>query len=82
MNARLRAALIAACNDQRGQMLPFMFFLITLIIGAAGLCVDLGHAYACHRQLQASTDAAALAGAEAMASPSATTATVKAVVSA
>ncbi|HMG86099.1 MAG TPA: pilus assembly protein TadG-related protein [Terracidiphilus sp.] len=49
--------------DERGQIIPWMGFLSVLIIGVAGLSIDLGHAYVCYRQLQASTDAAALAGA-------------------
>jgi len=67
--------------DQRGQILPWMVFLNVLFLGAAGITLDLGHAYVCYRELQASTDAAALAGAYAMAASTATTTSVKAVVS-
>jgi hypothetical protein len=45
------------------------------------LVLDLGHAYVCFRDLQASTDAAALAGAWEMAQPNATATTVKQYVS-
>jgi hypothetical protein len=69
------------CNES-GQVLPWMVLLITLFMGAAGLCIDLGHAYVCYRQLQASTDAAALAGAYAMTLSGATTASVTAEVNA
>jgi len=64
--------------DTRGQILPWMALLGALIVGVAGLSVDLGHAYACYRQLQASTDAAALAGAYGMSLPNATSASVMA----
>ena len=68
------------CNflgDERGQIIPWMGFLSALIIGAAGITIDLGHAFVCYRQLQASTDAAALAGANELALGSSTTNTVK-----
>lgn len=64
--------------DQRGQVLPWMAFLIALFIGAAGLTIDLGHAYACYRELQASTDAAALAAGYELTQPTATSASVQA----
>jgi Putative Flp pilus-assembly TadE/G-like len=81
MNLRLRSFFSRALKDERGQTLPFMFFLIALLMGAAGLSVDLGHAYVCYRELQSSTDAAALAGAGVMAASTATQSSVKAVVS-
>jgi Flp pilus assembly protein TadG len=37
---------------------------MVLFLGMAGLVVDVGHVYFAHQQLQASTDAAALAGAQ------------------
>src|SRR5664279_5616096 len=69
-------------RNEDGQVLPWMALLITLIMGAAGLTIDLGHAYVCYRKLQSSTDAAALAGAYAMAQTSATQTGVKAEVTA
>jgi Flp pilus assembly protein TadG len=53
-------------SDERGQTLPWMALLMILFLGMAGLTVDLGRAYVCYRELQASTDSAALAGAYAM----------------
>jgi Putative Flp pilus-assembly TadE/G-like len=67
-------------KDQSGQILPWMVFLNVLFLGAAGLTLDLGHAYVCYRELQASTDAAALAGAYEMSSSTATSTSVKAAV--
>jgi Flp pilus assembly protein TadG len=66
--------------DQQGQTLPWMALMLVLLIGMGGLTTDLGHAYVCYRELQASTDAAALAGAYEMASATSTSASVKAAV--
>jgi hypothetical protein len=59
-------------------MLPWLVLLSGVIFGAAGLTIDLGHGFICYRELQASTDAAALAGAYAMPTSGATTASVSA----
>ena len=58
-----KSLLLLLIKNQDGQALPWMVLLMVLFLGAAGITVDLGHAYVCYRQLQASTDAAALAGA-------------------
>jgi putative Flp pilus-assembly TadE/G-like protein len=63
-------------KDEGAQVLPWMALLMVLFLGMAGLTVDLGHAYVCYRELQASTDAATLAGAYAMTLSSATSTTV------
>ncbi len=81
MMRRICKFYVPLIRDERGQMLPWMVFLIALFIGAAGLSIDLGHAYVCYRELQASTDAAALAGAAELSSPTATTALVDSAVS-
>jgi hypothetical protein len=78
----MRKHLLEILRSERGQILPWMALLITLIMGAAGLTIDLGHAYVCYRKLQSSTDAAALAGAYAMAQSGATQTGVKAQVTA
>ncbi len=78
MKASGESFLRHARNDQGGQILPWMAFLGALIVGVGGLTVDLGHAYVCYRELQSSTDAAALAGAYGMALGSATQASVSA----
>jgi Flp pilus assembly protein TadG len=68
-------------SDEEGQTLPWMALLLVLFMGMAGLTTDLAHAYYCKRELQASTDAAALAGAYALASSTATTSSVQSAVS-
>jgi len=78
----MKAKLTGMILNESGQVLPWMVLLITLIMGAAGLSVDLGHAYVCYRELQSSTDAAALAGAYAMAQSGATQTGVKSTVTA
>jgi hypothetical protein len=78
MRSNDNSLLRRASKDQYGQILPWMAFLGALIAGVGGLTVDLGHAYVCYRELQSSTDAAALAGAYAMALAQATPASVSA----
>lgn len=63
-------------KDQQGQVLPWMALLMVIFVGMAGLTVDLGHAYVRYRELQASTDAATLAGAYAMTLSGATSSSV------
>jgi Flp pilus assembly protein TadG len=53
-------------KDESGQVLPWMVLLILMILGFAALVVDIGHGIVVQRQLQASTDAAALAAAHAL----------------
>ena len=51
---------------QRGQAILLVAFSMVVLLGFAGLVIDYGRVYVAFRQLQASTDAAALAGAQAM----------------
>jgi hypothetical protein len=74
------AALLRVVRDDGAQIIPFMALVSILFLGMAGLSMDLGRAYFCYRQLQASTDAAALAGGYAMAQAGATTTTVTAAI--
>ena len=76
MNRKIHSLIVRIHGDSRGQIIPWMGLLSAVIIGAAGLSVDLGHAYVAYRQLQSSTDAAALAGAYALGQGSATQASV------
>lgn len=69
-------------KDQRGQVLPWSALLMVLFLGMGGLTIDLSRAYVCYRELQASTDAATLAGAYAMTLSGATSTTVDAQVKA
>ncbi len=71
-----RLSKVKRLRDESGQALPLMFFLSVLFLGFAGLTLDVGNAYFSYRDLQATTDASALAGAYAMTLSGATTATV------
>ncbi|MDR3531991.1 MAG: pilus assembly protein TadG-related protein [Rhodopila sp.] len=51
-------------SDRRGATALMVGVAIVVLVGLAGFAIDLGHAYAVQRSLQASTDAAALAGAQ------------------
>lgn len=53
-------------GEQNGQVLPWVAFMMILFLGMAAFVLDVGHAYFCLRQLQAATDAAALAGAQSL----------------
>jgi len=50
-------------RDQRGQVLPWVAFMMVLFLGMSALVLDVGHAFFCSRELQAAVDSAALAGA-------------------
>ena len=49
---------------ERGQILPLVCFMLVVLLGISAFAVDVGYAYYAKRQLQAATDAAALAGAQ------------------
>lgn len=82
MNLKTRAHVGSLLQREEGQVLPWMVMLTILFLGMAGLTLDLGHAYVSHRELQASTDAAALAGAYEMSQSTATSTSVGTAVSA
>jgi hypothetical protein len=50
--------------DESGQAFVFLVLFLAVFLGLAALVLDIGHAYYADRSLQASTDAAALAGAQ------------------
>jgi Flp pilus assembly protein TadG len=52
--------------DQRGQTLPLVVTFLMVLIGFAGLVIDLGNGYFQRRSVQNEADAAALAGAMAI----------------
>ena len=58
----------AHCSrGQRGQTLAVVAMMLVILIGSLALVVDLGHAFAQRRAMQNAADAAALAGARALA---------------
>jgi hypothetical protein len=74
MNRNIKSFAHRFFNDQRGQMLPTMALMLTGLLGMSALAVDIGRAYASYRDLQASTNAAAMAGASGL--PGSTAATI------
>lgn len=54
-------------HQQRGQTLVIVAIMLVVLVGFLGLVVDGGNVYAQRRQMQNAADAAALAGARAMA---------------
>lgn len=50
-------------RDETGQVLALAAIAMVVLIALTGFALDVGHAYLVQRQLQAATDAAALAGA-------------------
>src|ERR1700757_1393868 len=73
----MKDAIVTCVNrglrDQRGQALPWVATMMVMLLGFAGLSIDVGHIFYCYRELQAATDAAALAGAEDLPNSTATT---------
>jgi Putative Flp pilus-assembly TadE/G-like/von Willebrand factor type A domain len=51
-------------RNERGQVVVLVVVMLVVLLGFAALVIDVGYAYYAHRQLQASADAAALAGAQ------------------
>ncbi|HEY2470741.1 MAG TPA: VWA domain-containing protein [Terracidiphilus sp.] len=78
---RLQNLIQHAIDDQSGQALPWMVFMMVLFLGAAGITLDLGHAYVCYRELQASTDAAAMSAAYELSQSTSSSTSVKAAAS-
>jgi Flp pilus assembly protein TadG len=63
-------------QEDRGQALVIVVLMMTLLLGFGGLTIDAGHVYFSYRQLQAATDAAALAGGRGLPNYAATVANV------
>ena len=63
-------------THRRGQALVLVSLMSTLLFGLTGLVVDMGRIYSDQSVLNASTQAAALAGAYAMSQAGATTTSV------
>lgn len=73
MKNRLKLFFSRSHKDQKGQVIPWMAVMLIAFLSMAAFVVDMGHAFICYQQLQAATDAAALAGALNLNNTSATT---------
>ena len=60
-------------RDDGAQVLPLVALTMVLFLGMAAMVADVGDIYYAYNQLQASTQAAAMAGAEAISNPTFTT---------
>jgi hypothetical protein len=58
--------MLRARASQRGQVLPFVAVCLAILMGFAGLAVDLGYIQSQQRLQQSAADAAAIAGARAL----------------
>ncbi|MFN8223859.1 MAG: pilus assembly protein TadG-related protein [Gaiellales bacterium] len=70
-------ARLTIVRDEAGQALVLTVMFLVLLLGFAGLALDVGHAYLVQRQLQAGVDAAALAGAQDLPDAAAATTTAR-----
>jgi hypothetical protein len=73
MRINLKSRISRLIKDDRGQVLPMMAALLVATVAAAALSIDLGRCFYGYRELQASTNAAALAGAYVLPNSGATT---------
>ncbi len=73
MNEASSTSITRLVRDEQGQIIWWLPLFVIVFFGMAGITVDLGRAYAAYRDLQSSTDAAALAGAYALALPTSKT---------
>jgi Putative Flp pilus-assembly TadE/G-like len=58
------------CSGESGQAIVLIVLFLAVLLGMAAMVLDVGYAYYTHRSLQASADAAALAGAMELPDPS------------
>jgi len=73
MKNRLKLFFSRSHKDQKGQVIPWMAVMLIAFLSMSAFVVDMGHAFICYQELQAATDAAALAGALNLGNTSATT---------
>jgi Putative Flp pilus-assembly TadE/G-like len=66
----------ARSRDEAGQVIVFVAFILTALVGMAALVVDVGSWYRADRHLQTAADAAALAGAQELPTKPSTAVTV------
>jgi Flp pilus assembly protein TadG len=64
MTHRLISSTRRLLTQQNGQIIPWVALMSTILLGIAGVVLDLGRAYIGYRELQSAADAAALAGAQ------------------
>jgi len=73
-----RSTTLLRQDDESGQAIVMLAVTLVVLLGAAALVIDVGKAYVVKRHLQASVDAAALAGAQSLPDPTAAVAAAQA----
>jgi hypothetical protein len=73
MKLKSNSSLRTAFSRERGQVLPWMALMLMFFMGIAAFVVDIGRAVIAYHMLQASTDAAAMAGVAVMPTATSTT---------
>jgi Flp pilus assembly protein TadG len=58
----MRFRLCRSLGGERGQVIPILLVMMLTLFGVCGFVIDAGRLYLSYQELQASTDAAALAG--------------------
>jgi hypothetical protein len=71
MKQNSRPSVRQVYKGRRGQILIFVVLSLTVFFGFTGLTIDIGHLYFSYSELQASSNAAALAGAQVLPNSSA-----------
>jgi Flp pilus assembly protein TadG len=66
MNRNITTRVCRLLKDERGQILPLMAIVMIGFCATAALSIDLGRAFYSYRELQSSSNAAALAGAQSL----------------
>jgi Flp pilus assembly protein TadG len=74
MNTNIKSLVRRVVKDERGQTLPMLAITMVGMLSMVAMVVDIGDVYYSFHQLQNSTDAAALAGAQALPGSAAATA--------
>jgi hypothetical protein len=65
MKVNKESIIVRIAKEEQGQMLPWFALVIAMLfLGMGAFVLDVGHAYFSYQELQAATDAAALAGAK------------------
>jgi Putative Tad-like Flp pilus-assembly len=77
-NPRLKSILRQTPPTERGQMLYMVLMMMLAMLGTTAMVLDVGRVFIQYHQLVASTDAAALAGGEAMGQPNSTVSSTQA----
>lgn len=66
MNGKNSKTISSLFRDQSGQVIPWVAVMMVALLATAAFALDVGHAMICYRELQASTNAAAMAAVQSL----------------